>query len=79
MKTSRKLLAAFLSLMTVFMIIPFGIINANAANASWTINKTTDITDVNAKISSKVTFGSSIKCTEGGFYIGTSSSNLKKN
>ena len=79
MKTSRKLLAAFLSLMTVFMIIPFGIINANAANASWTINKTTDITDVNAKISSKVTFGSSMKCTEGGFYIGTSSSNLKKN
>ncbi len=79
MKTSRKLLAAFLSLMTVFMIIPFGIINANAANASWTINKTTDITDVNAKISSKVTFGSSINCTEGGFYIGTSSSNLKKN
>ena len=79
MKKERKVLAVFLSLLTIFMIIPFGTIIANAVSTSWTVNSTTNITDVNAKISSKVTFGSKITCTEGGFYLGTSSSNLKKN
>ena len=81
MKVSKKILSIFLVvLMTLLMsTVSICVMNVSAASPTWKLNTPTDVTDTNAKISSKVTFPSQITCTEGGFYIGTSQSNLKKN
>ncbi len=47
--------------------------------ATWSKISTTDITDTDAKIGAKVTMGSTVQFSKGGFYIGTSKSNMKKN
>lgn len=79
MKTIKRTLAVLLTLLMLATVMPLGVFNASAVNSTWTINSTTDITETNAKISGKVTFSQKIKCTEGGFYLGTTESNLKKN
>ena len=79
MKTIKRTLAVFLTLLMLIGVMSVGVVNVSAVSTTWTINNPSDITETNAKISGKVTFGSQITCTEGGFYLGTSESNLKKN
>jgi serine/threonine protein kinase len=51
----------------------------HSLSPEWKINNATEIKDTDAKISGTVTFSTEANCTEAGFYIGTSESNLKKN
>ncbi|MBQ5970200.1 MAG: InlB B-repeat-containing protein [Clostridia bacterium] len=79
MKTIKRTLAVLLTLFMLIGAVPVGMMSVSAANPTWTLNAVTEISDTNAKISSKIQFSSSVKFTEGGFYIGTSQSNLRKN
>lgn len=76
----KKTLSMLLVLLTIFSVFTIGTVNVGAApSAKWTVNKVANLTATDAKISSKVSFSQKMTFTEGGFYIGTSKSNLKKN
>lgn len=47
--------------------------------ATWKMNNVESISNNDAKIGAVATFSTTITCTEAGFYLGTSQSNLKKN
>ena len=71
-----------IALLTAVVIL-FGIVAEFPAEAAstptWKKLTTTSVTDTDAKIGAKVTFGSKVKFTQGGFYIGISKDSLKKN
>ena len=53
--------------------------NPTNISVTWQLNNVESITNNNAKIGAVGTFSTTITCTEAGFYLGTSQSNLKKN
>ncbi len=44
----------------------------------WRTVKTTQLSQTNAQISGTINFSSKVKCSEGGFYIGTNESDMRK-
>ena len=73
----KKIIAVILIIVTLLSI---GTISASAApSPTWTMNAVSNLSSKDAKISSKISFSSKMTFTEGGFYIGTSKDNLKKN
>ncbi|MBQ7961696.1 MAG: M23 family metallopeptidase [Clostridia bacterium] len=66
--------------MIIITLLSIGTISTSAASpATWKMNNVSDVSSNDAKISSKISFSKKVTFTEGGFYIGTSNNNLKKN
>lgn len=78
MKTKR-FISIVLAMLMMIPIISLAGITASAASPTWKLNAVSNLTEADAKISSRVTFSGKITLTEGGFYLGTSESNMHKN
>ena len=76
----KRIVALALSLVMAFACLSIVSVPAEAAAApKWSANAVSGITKTDAKISVKATFSSKMKFTQGGFYIGTSKTNMHKN
>ncbi|MCQ2470642.1 MAG: M23 family metallopeptidase [Clostridia bacterium] len=75
MKNVKRIISVIMVIITVFASLSVGAFAASSP--TWKINSVTDITETNAKISGLVTFPSKVTVTEGGFFIGSSSADVK--
>lgn len=52
---------------------------SSTVNSSWSVKSIEKLSKTDAQIKARVNFSKSVKCTQAGFYFGTSKNNLKKN
>ncbi len=70
---SVAVLMLIITLSTIFSTAAF------ALSASWDIKSIANLSQTDAQIKARVNFSEKVKCTQAGFYFGTSKDNLKKN
>lgn len=77
-KSVRRTRIAGGILLLFFMLLFVRVIPVSAA-VTWKVNAVSNVSCTNAKISTTVTFSSKMKFTSGGFYLGTTTKNMRKN